>query len=102
LLQFWWEAGDLVSSYSERKSGFMKWFGKIFKIGSNRGRGGGRHLQQPEEENMAWRAPARSMVNKKHFLFCSIRDTVLFQEYQLLLLVCSCHSYKYDYCFAQN
>ncbi|XP_014496283.1 protein DA1-related 2 isoform X1 [Vigna radiata var. radiata] len=53
-------AGDFVSSYSERKSGFMKWFGKIFKIGSNRGRGGGGHLEQPEEENMAWPAPSRS------------------------------------------
>ncbi|KAH1153003.1 hypothetical protein AAZX31_18G034000 [Glycine max] len=53
--------GDFVSSYTERKSGFMKWFGKIFNIGSSRGRGGGRHLQQPVEENMVWPAPAKSL-----------------------------------------
>jgi len=64
LLHFWWEAGDFSSSYSERKSGFMKWFGKIFKIGSNRGRGGGHLLQQPVDENMAWRAPPRSLVSR--------------------------------------
>ncbi|CAJ2643931.1 protein DA1-related 2-like isoform X2 [Trifolium pratense] len=56
--------GDFSSSYSERKSGFMKWFGKIFKIGSNRGRSGGHHLQQPIDENMSWRAPPRSLDNR--------------------------------------
>ncbi|XP_020210290.1 protein DA1-related 2 [Cajanus cajan] len=56
--------GDFVSSYSERKSGFMKWFGKIFKIGSSRGRGGGHHLEQPVEENMVWPAPARSLDDR--------------------------------------
>ncbi|KAL2598096.1 hypothetical protein AAZV13_11G202900 [Glycine max] len=56
--------GDFVSSYTERKSGFMKWFGKIFNIGSSRGRGGGRHLQQPVEENMVWPAPARSLDDR--------------------------------------
>ncbi|TKY47479.1 DA1-related 2 [Spatholobus suberectus] len=56
--------GDFVSSYSERKSGFMKWFGKIFKIGSSRGSDGGRHLQQPVEENMVWPAPARSLDDR--------------------------------------
>ncbi|KAL1327268.1 hypothetical protein HN51_037338 [Arachis hypogaea] len=59
--------GDFVSSYSERKSGFMKWFGKIFKIGSSsRGRSdsSGRHLQQPAEENMVWRAPSRSLDDR--------------------------------------
>ncbi|GAU41037.1 hypothetical protein TSUD_133440 [Trifolium subterraneum] len=42
----------------------MKWFGKIFKIGPNRGRGGGHHLQQPIDENMSWRAPPRSLDNR--------------------------------------
>ncbi|PNY09025.1 protein DA1-related 2-like [Trifolium pratense] len=42
----------------------MKWFGKIFKIGSNRGRSGGHHLQQPIDENMSWRAPPRSLDNR--------------------------------------
>ncbi|KAF7831023.1 protein DA1-related 2 isoform X1 [Senna tora] len=55
--------GDFASSYSERKSGFMKWFSKLFKGGSNRGRGG-RHLQQPTEENMVWRNPARSLDDR--------------------------------------
>ncbi|KAJ1422269.1 Zinc finger, LIM-type [Sesbania bispinosa] len=45
----------------------MKWFGKIFKIGSSRGRSGGRNLQQPAEENMVWRAPAKSLGDRARF-----------------------------------
>lgn len=60
--KFWWKAGDFMSSHSERKSGFMKWLGKLFKGGSHRSRGG-RHLHEPAEENMAWRAPSRALVN---------------------------------------
>ena len=72
VFKFWWKAGDFVSSYSERKSGFMKWFSKLLKGGSSRGRGG-RHLQQPTEENMVWRNPARALViTSSYFLFCCI------------------------------
>ncbi|KAL1308108.1 hypothetical protein HN51_050040 [Arachis hypogaea] len=50
--------GDYSSSRSERRPSFMKWLSKLFKGGSNRGRGG-RRLQEPDEENIAWRAPPR-------------------------------------------
>ncbi|XP_057431404.1 protein DA1-related 2-like isoform X2 [Lotus japonicus] len=57
-------ARDFESSYTERKSGFVKLFGKIFKIWSSRGKGRGHHLQQPAEENMVWRVPIRSSGNR--------------------------------------
>ncbi|XP_028776172.1 protein DA1-related 2 isoform X2 [Neltuma alba] len=41
----------------------MKWFSKLFKGGSSRGRGG-RHLQQPTEENLVWRNPSRSLDDR--------------------------------------
>lgn len=55
----------------------MKWLSRIFRSGGNRGGGGGgggsggsggsggRHPQQllGDQENMVWRAPARSSVN---------------------------------------
>lgn len=58
----------------------MKWLSKIFRSGANRGGGGGggggRHPQQllGDQENMVWRAPARSSVNFCSFfpLFCLI------------------------------
>ncbi|XP_019461198.1 PREDICTED: protein DA1-related 2-like [Lupinus angustifolius] len=51
--------GDFSSSYSERKFGVMKWLSKLFKGGSNRGKGGhNHHLHEPAEENMSWRAPS--------------------------------------------
>lgn len=52
--------GDFVSS--ERKSRFMKWLSKLFKVGPSRG-GGARCPQYLGDENMAWRAPPRSAVN---------------------------------------
>ncbi|KAK4277911.1 hypothetical protein QN277_015832 [Acacia crassicarpa] len=55
--------GDFASSYSEKKSGFMKWISRLFKGGSSRGRGG-RHLQQPSEENLVWRNPSRSLDDR--------------------------------------
>ncbi|XP_056164360.1 protein DA1-related 2 isoform X5 [Syzygium oleosum] len=53
-------AGDFVSSYAERKSRFMRWLGKLFKSGSGRG-GSSRCPQYLGDENMVWRAPARSV-----------------------------------------
>ena len=43
----------------------MRWLCKLFKSGSDRGGGSGssRHPQLVGEENMAWRAPVRSLVN---------------------------------------
>ncbi|XP_054797130.1 protein DA1-related 2 isoform X2 [Prosopis cineraria] len=41
----------------------MKWFSKLFKGGSSRGRGG-RHLRQATEENLVWRNPARSLDDR--------------------------------------
>ncbi|XP_042475694.1 protein DA1-related 2-like isoform X2 [Macadamia integrifolia] len=52
--------GQFVSSYAERKSRFMKWIGKVFKVGSNRRVMGGRHPQFLGDENIMSRAPARS------------------------------------------
>lgn len=52
-------AGHFVSSTTERKSRLMKWLSKLFKGG-----GSGNRRQQPQflgDENMVWRAPARSM-----------------------------------------
>ncbi|OVA15562.1 zinc finger protein [Macleaya cordata] len=58
-------SGQFVSSYSERKSRFMKWLGKIFKGGSSRSSiASGRHPQLLGEENMVWRAPSRSMDDR--------------------------------------
>ncbi|CAL0308934.1 unnamed protein product [Lupinus luteus] len=54
--------GDIGLPYSERKSGFMKWFDKIFNTGSSRGRKSG--FQLPVEENMVLRAPARSLDDR--------------------------------------
>ncbi|GAU42420.1 hypothetical protein TSUD_247620 [Trifolium subterraneum] len=54
---------DYVSSHPERKSGFMKWLSKLFKGGSNRGRSG-RHLHDPSEENLSWRAPSRALDDR--------------------------------------
>lgn len=51
--------GHFVSSTTERKSRLMKWLSKLFKGG-----GSGNRRQQPQflgDENMVWRAPARSM-----------------------------------------
>ncbi|KAF9674677.1 hypothetical protein SADUNF_Sadunf10G0151800 [Salix dunnii] len=61
--------GDFVSSYAERKSRFMKWLGKLFKSGSNRGGarggvGGRAHPQLLGEENMVCSAPARSLDDR--------------------------------------
>lgn len=53
----------------ERKSRFMKWLGKLFKSGSNRGGarggvGGRAHPQLLGEENVVWSAPARSVDDR--------------------------------------
>ncbi|KAJ6311819.1 hypothetical protein OIU77_013548 [Salix suchowensis] len=61
--------GGFVSSYAERKSRFMKWLGKLFKSGSNRGGarggvGGRAHPQLLGEENMVCSAPARSLDDR--------------------------------------
>ncbi|KAL7253243.1 hypothetical protein ACSBR1_007719 [Camellia fascicularis] len=53
--------GHFVSSYGERKSRFMKRLSKLFKSGSDRGGMGRRNPQYIGEENMVWRAPARSV-----------------------------------------
>nr|CAN69394.1 hypothetical protein VITISV_021011 [Vitis vinifera] len=56
------EAGQLASSYAERKSRFMKWLSKLFKSGgSGRGVIGGQHPQFLGDENMVWRVPPRSL-----------------------------------------
>ncbi|WJX64068.1 Protein DA1-related 2 [Trifolium repens] len=55
--------GDYVSSHPERKSGFMKWLSKLFKGGSNRGRSG-RHLHDPSDESLSWRAPSRALDDR--------------------------------------
>ncbi|XP_043698817.1 protein DA1-related 2-like isoform X2 [Telopea speciosissima] len=52
--------GQFVSSYAERKSRFMKWIGKVFKVGSGRRVMGGRHPQFLGDENIVSRAPVRS------------------------------------------
>ncbi|XP_011076767.1 protein DA1-related 2 isoform X2 [Sesamum indicum] len=58
--------GHVVSSYAERKSRFMKWLSKLFKSGpSSRAVSTGE--QQPQflgDENMAWRAPYRSLDDR--------------------------------------
>lgn len=54
------KAGYFVSSYAERKSRFMKWLTKIFK--GNRGLPRGQQPQFLGDENMVWRAPARTLV----------------------------------------
>ncbi|XP_052171978.1 protein DA1-related 2 isoform X2 [Diospyros lotus] len=56
--------GNFVSSYTERKSRFMKWFGKLFKSGADRGVSGRQRPQYIGEENMVWRAPARSLDDR--------------------------------------
>ncbi|KAL4621012.1 hypothetical protein ACB092_06G197500 [Castanea dentata] len=58
--------GDVGSSYAERKSRFMRWLCKLFNSGSNRGAGSGssHHPQLVGEENMAWRAPFRSLDDR--------------------------------------
>ncbi|XP_057475977.1 protein DA1-related 2 isoform X2 [Actinidia eriantha] len=56
--------GQVVSSYGERKSRFMKWLSKVFKSGSDRGVTGRQHPQFNGEENMVWRAPARSLDDR--------------------------------------
>lgn len=57
------EAGQLASSYAERKSRFMKWLSKLFKSGgSGRGVIGEQHPQFLGDENMVWRVPPRSLV----------------------------------------
>ncbi|XP_023548984.1 protein DA1-related 2-like isoform X2 [Cucurbita pepo subsp. pepo] len=57
-------SGDSSSSYADKKSGWMKWLSKIFRSGGNRGGSGGgsRHPHQHlgDQENVLWRAPARS------------------------------------------
>ncbi|XP_017429182.1 protein DA1-related 2 isoform X1 [Vigna angularis] len=55
--------GDYISPRSERKSGFMKWLSKLFRGGSNRGRGG-RHLHEPAEESIVWGAPSRALDDR--------------------------------------
>ncbi|XP_057979092.1 protein DA1-related 2 isoform X2 [Malania oleifera] len=50
----------------ERKSRFLRWLSKLFKSGSSpRGAiGPGRHPQLLGDENMVWRAPARSLDDR--------------------------------------
>ncbi|KAF5729624.1 protein DA1-related 2 isoform X1 [Tripterygium wilfordii] len=55
--------GDFASSYTERKSGLLKWLCKLFKGGSSRG-GGAHHPQVIGEENMAQHAPARPLDDR--------------------------------------
>lgn len=55
------DSGQMESPCSQRKSGFMKWFSKLFK-GSGRGSTNGRRPEVVGEENMFWRGPSRSMV----------------------------------------
>ncbi|RZC75994.1 hypothetical protein C5167_000127 [Papaver somniferum] len=54
-------SGQLVPSYAERKSRFMKWLGKVFNGGSNRHGVTNRRLG---EENRVLRAPSRSMDDR--------------------------------------
>lgn len=48
----------------ERKSRFIKWLSKLFKSGSGHGIAGGQNPQFLGEENMAWRAPTRSVDDR--------------------------------------
>ncbi|XP_022995431.1 protein DA1-related 2-like isoform X2 [Cucurbita maxima] len=54
------------SSYAKKKSGWMKWLSKIVRPGPNRGGGGSGSGGSPpqqllgDQENIVWRAPARS------------------------------------------
>ncbi|KAK8950129.1 Protein DA1-related 2 [Platanthera guangdongensis] len=52
--------GQTESPDNQKKSGFMKWFSKLFK-GSDHGTTNGRRPQVVGEENMFWRAPSRSL-----------------------------------------
>ncbi|PKU77106.1 Protein DA1-related 2 [Dendrobium catenatum] len=52
----------MESPYNQRKSGFMKWFSKLFK-GSSRGTTYGRRPEVVGEENMFWRGPSRPLVD---------------------------------------
>lgn len=80
LIQFrFWnggQTGDFASSYTERKSRFMKWFSKLFKGGSNRGRAsaggsgtGRRHPHFIGDENMVLHSPVRAMVSIPYLLY---------------------------------
>lgn len=64
-------AGHFLSSDGERKSRFMKWLGKIFKSGSDREVTDRHYPQYVGEENMVWRAPARSLVTRPG-PYCSV------------------------------
>ncbi|KAJ4978298.1 hypothetical protein NE237_009078 [Protea cynaroides] len=52
--------GQFVSSYADRKSRFMKWIGKVFKVRSNHEVMGGQRPQFLGDENIVSRAPVRS------------------------------------------
>jgi len=55
----------------------MKWLSKLFRGGSNRGRGG-RHLHEPAEESIVWGAPSRALVKwNTAFYFSSIMSNVI-------------------------
>lgn len=55
--------GQIESPENQKKSGFMKLFGKLFK-GSDRGTTNGRRPQIVGEENMFWRGPSRSLDDR--------------------------------------
>ena len=82
------EAGQLASSYAERKSRFMRWLSKLFKSGaSGRGVIGGQHPQfLVGEENMVRRAQPKSLVIAP---FSSIHSCLLL--FMILLQLCVQH-----------
>ncbi|XP_020597424.1 protein DA1-related 2 isoform X2 [Phalaenopsis equestris] len=55
--------GQMESAHNQRKSGFMKWFSKLFK-GPGRGTTNGRRSEVAGEENMFWHGPSRSMDDR--------------------------------------
>ncbi|KAH0457990.1 hypothetical protein IEQ34_013305 [Dendrobium chrysotoxum] len=57
------DSGEMESAYNQRKSGFMKWFSKLFK-GLSRGTTYGRRPEIVGEENMFWRGPSRSLDDR--------------------------------------
>ncbi|KAI0502087.1 hypothetical protein KFK09_017033 [Dendrobium nobile] len=57
------DSGEMESPYNQRKSGFMKWFSKLFK-GSSRGTTYGRRPEVVGEDNMFWRGPSRPLDDR--------------------------------------
>ncbi|XP_042018209.1 protein DA1-related 2-like isoform X1 [Salvia splendens] len=56
-------AGNIVSSYGERKSRLMRWLSKVFQGGGSRRRAA-TGVQQPGDGNVILRAPTRSLDDR--------------------------------------